>query len=559
MSRRVAGRIGLPVALLALLPLAGSLPPPAPAPAAQAGRPGVRPKIRTMEVVPLPGPNPQRLVQVEATFERPPDPGRPVRVAPGGRSIPLSDDGRGGDRAAGDGIFSARVPVAPAMLRFLRKRGGVERVGPDASFRGRQRVGARDPGLTRATEIGRSLIITDLGVIEDPLRTYDPYTKRGNPKGVWTFGHLMTRLARSTGHDVHPALFTLKWLESWERDQLVNGFPVPARPAVRQQIIQDWNATTGHGKILDVDLAPFRLMAIVNRLDLRDNLLFGEGSAGEGRFIFCPIDVETGRPLPFTVIFEFVIVRADFAGVEQWARSWHALKDPRLRIGGEYNRALERLTDQFFAPAGADQAALVQVRTSDAALAQPLDLREFRLNRANGQLEIFPVAWNPDPAWNRTPVLARYIDENLALILDNDHEIPGQFAGRPFLGGAAPSPDGFFWDGPPGHTVQDAPHIEARHKLSLSTCNGCHGADAFPAGTPGAARFHVVPREAGRPSALSGFMTGGGVGGFQIPDPAVGTVVRTFSDLERRAEDLDGLLQLGSDYELGRAPLNMSH
>src|SRR5690606_792741 len=109
------------------------------------------------------------------------------------------------------------------------------------------------------------------------------------------------------------------------------------------------------GRRLDLSKAPFRLLAIVNRIDLRsDGGGYGGGGviggpiraadapgamiapdamiapapmpvhAGEGRFVFGVLDPQ-GRPLPFTVIFEYELPASDPREVLGWARSWHAL------------------------------------------------------------------------------------------------------------------------------------------------------------------------------------------------------------------------------------------
>ena len=41
----------------------------------------------------------------------------------------------------------------------------------------------------------KSLLITDLRVVEDPARTYNVVDQTGNPTGAWTFGELMKNMA----------------------------------------------------------------------------------------------------------------------------------------------------------------------------------------------------------------------------------------------------------------------------------------------------------------------------------------------------------------------------
>jgi len=98
------------------------------------------------------------------------------------------------------------------------------------------------------------------------------------PAGVWSFGYLMRQMAPTP--EAAPAM-TLKLLQHWLSDQVVNGFTVQARPAMQQQLIDIW-PRTANGE-LDLDQSPLTLQAIVNRIDTRN---LAENSAGEGRFVF---------------------------------------------------------------------------------------------------------------------------------------------------------------------------------------------------------------------------------------------------------------------------------
>jgi hypothetical protein len=76
----------------------------------------------------------------------------------------------------------------------------------------------------------------------------------------------------------------------WETAQQVNDQSVLERLQIRNKIIIPWeNASGGPHAPLNLAKAPFRLLAIVNRIDLRDNFAYGGGggSAGEARFVFC--------------------------------------------------------------------------------------------------------------------------------------------------------------------------------------------------------------------------------------------------------------------------------
>ncbi len=152
-----------------------------------------------------------------------------------------------------------------------------------------------------------------------------------------------------------PALVK-QWLDSFERRQDVNDFPLPPRPAMRARLTRLWmakdGATTFAAWTPNLANAPFRLLAIVYRPDLgvvdRDGTI---RSAGEARFVFTALDLSKVRPLdeapplPFTVIFEYGLRASDRDGVKAWAERWHRLGG--MAFGADYNAALQAITDSF--------------------------------------------------------------------------------------------------------------------------------------------------------------------------------------------------------------------
>src|SRR5262249_8302945 len=123
----------------------------------------------------------------------------------------------------------------------------------------------------------KSLLINDPSVVGtgDPTRTWDPCTGVGTKLGAFTFGNLMTEMTNQPLTGTPPSSFGRQWLKPWQSNQPLNTFNVPARPNINTQIINPWLAARG-GASLDLGIAPFRLLAIVNRLDLRT------GSGGYG-------------------------------------------------------------------------------------------------------------------------------------------------------------------------------------------------------------------------------------------------------------------------------------
>jgi len=357
-------------------------------------------------------------------------------------------------------------------------------------------------------DIDRELMITDLSVVEDPERTFDGCV--GNPTGAWAFGSLMTHMAG----DNDPAEFTLNWLEQWTMDQELNGFVSPARLSIEEQVIQPWMARSG-GESLDMEKAPFRLLAIVNRLDLRKTDVDGDFHAGEGRFVFGLVDVEAGcMPLEFVVIFEYGQPADSVAQIQDWAHAWHGLS--ASDFGPDYNASLEVVTTAFAGP-GADASkpngsSINQIRTNEIALDGPWELREFRV-QPEGQLAQVSVKQEPGDAMKNSPELAEWINDNEADVLASTHVVPAEM-----LGPAAPVTG--LW-APVGVDNPDA-----RHSFALNTCSGCHQAET------GAPFLHVGSRFPGEETPLSAFLVGG-----ETMDPVSGAI-RSFNDLERRMFDL---------------------
>jgi len=140
----------------------------------------------------------------------------------------------------------------------------------------------------------KELFITDcLGgrrLLPDHLVRPCPVPVAPATRGAWTFGKLVEGIF---GTAVPATLSTevTRFLNEWAFVQVVNGELVPARPAVNAHIINPWLAASG-GVQLDMKKAPFRLLAIVARLDLRQNAPW---TAGECRFVFGLLDAAAIR------------------------------------------------------------------------------------------------------------------------------------------------------------------------------------------------------------------------------------------------------------------------
>lgn len=490
-------------------------------------------------------------------------------------SVALRDDGTAGDEKAGDGIFTAVTSVPRAFLEERLRLG--ERLASGnataAVFRNRELTKARIPidrGLIEQTKGSiilspfdfppgpppgppppppaplfddHSLLINAVNVVRDPTRTANPCAA-GTPFGKWSFGYLVREMANQGMTGMNPSTMTSQWLQQWLAPQLINGFSVAARTQMQTQVIAPWLAASGGGT-LDLTKAPMRLMAIVNRLDLRDNVGYGSGSPGELRFVFAV----TGPPpacsaKPFTVIFEYGVPPKSCPQLKAYAQQWLALSTMTPGTPA-FNAALEAITDPVVkanaVPSKPNGSALNQLRTNEIALAGPWELREFRLVAATHRLTESTVKLTPDATRNNSATFTSFVNANLVAIHNNTYTVPLTFPLPfiPFLGGSAlvngappppavPPATGFFWRGNPaiGDNV-------ARRIVSVGTCNGCH------AGETKTTFVHIQPlTPPTTPAALSGFLTG-----ITVPDPVLGNpTTHTYNDLLRRHQDLQALL-----------------
>jgi len=357
----------------------------------------------------------------------------------------------------------------------------------------------------------RELEIRDVSVVDDPIRT--------GPGGAWTFGKLMEAMA-PTPADA-PAMVEAM-LSSFLTQQTVNSFPLPPRFGA-QQVLDSMRGQDGK---LDLSLSPqaFRLLAIVNRIDLSD---VSASTAGEGRFVFgfAPF----GQTLSATLIIEYSIPAGSQAEIVELGKAWHALR--ALPFPSEaYNAALQTVTERFTArnaaPGRTNGSALGQIRTNDFFALTPFawEFREFHLDATSGMLVPAPVAQTPDRSFNFSDRLGRFVLANEPAILAEKHTAPLTFEGAPFQGGNVDASDFFTWQVP-------GVSPETRHRFARNTCNGCHTFSET-----GGAEFQVSPRVPFQESSLSGFLLGADVADFSAG------VIRHFNELGRRGRILHGLV-----------------
>ncbi len=410
-------------------------------------------------------------------------------------------------------------------------------------------------GIPANIHASRELLITDLSVVSDKTRTFDTCADpadQGNPDGAWTFAKLMRAMANKAQTNVDPADFVEQWLKTWEQPRTINGWTVDPRPRVDDLVLNNWPRLNGK---LDLAKSPFRLMAIVNRIDLRQNVAYGGGNAGEVRFVFA-LKCSTSDISTFMVIFEYGVPISGCTAVRDWGEQWHQLGS--MTIGStSFNSALQSLTDKV-TNAGADLtkpngSALNQIRTNESAFRDPPDpenweLREFHIDDTDHQLHQVVVKQAPDSGLNFSAVIADYLNQNQQAILPpelggaGNYQVPLQFpSGTHFLGGSSRNVGQLlFWNDVHGSSSAINSN-DARNQFSLGTCNACHGGE-----TRTLSFLHIKPNATGVAASVSKFLVGDGTlsspSTFTMPDPVVSAQTRTYGDLVRRGQELDALL-----------------
>lgn len=527
-----------------------------------------------------------------------------------GTKVLLRDDGKEGDEVADDRIFSAFIKDEPTTLTeiFNIKNKTIERNNQILTFfSGRSVVKEKvkpidietfingeaiaiGGGIANATVEpsvfdqlkGNSLVITDLAVVQDPTRTFNPCSATGAVNGVWTFKSLMTNIAIQGATpaltSVNADAFVINWVDTelFGQKSLANGdiTTPPVRDNLtnaaspKRKFIAAWlknsSPTTpvtqvniNNWKTLLVNklqFFPVRLLAIVNRLDLRGNFGYAGGTtnAGEGRFVFCFMDSNdncnsfNNGPGTLTIILEYGIPISSCGALKTYAQQWYKLKD--LTLGtGIYNKALQNVTN-VFTKINADpsrptnnNSALNHLRSNEFIMV-PWNIRDFKINGNTGQLNLIHPDLEPRNEANNNTPLAIFVNSTPAIASDGIYAIPDAIKG---VDAQIPSPF-LFWNG------LAITNDLARHKLSLNTCSGCHAGETKNIFT------HIKPANFGFQASLSSFITGLGndddngdidtdpMGTFTVKDPAnrpsASPTLRGFNELLRRANDLETLI-----------------
>ena len=489
---------------------------------------------------------------------------------PSGKTV-LRDDGRGVDETADDGKFSVAIhedlgALEQELDELDKNRGQLEKE-LSVGFKGREIV-QRDISFLRDFrpddfKKGKHIlfppgvlcrILLDVSADHSLMVVHPAVLNSAEASdvahGAWTFGTLMTNIANTPLTGVTAEDLLKSWLLAIQHDGVANTDTAKSRPkiivSIKDAVIRSgspvgsFDATNWQTKPLDPYNLEVNLIAIVNRLDLRGNLGYGQTNSGEGRFIFEIIDPETGTsPLPAaTIIFEYAIPLHTCADLKAYAQKWYDLKNHPLGSPA-YNSALKAITDVFSTanadPTRTNRSALKQIRTNDLVLSADgaWEMREFKLDSATHKFKLSTTAQEPIEKYNEashvdTPPdvnnLVAWINAHAAEVLADKHSVPltvedqVTHAQVPFLGAKARSENGK-WTAP-------GVALDTRHHFSLNTCTGCHRDET-----------NTVFLHVGSGSALSGFLTG-----IDVPDPLQPAVIHHFNDLEFRKGKMEDLL-----------------
>lgn len=289
--------------------------------------------------------------------------------------------------------------------------------------------------------------------------------------GAWSFRARMEDLA---GASDAPEM-TRAWLDSWKTVTSVGAdyAPVTPRPGVDGALVTPWLAKSGSPR-LSMPLAPFRLIAIVNRPDLREEVDGCSGEhLGELRFVYTAEDPATNKAIPMTVIVEVPYPPTRTA--RGWIDAWHALG--QMPFGADYNDALAAITTEALA---SSKRETWRVRTNEIAFVEESnktapstakaswEMRELRFDVATNRLVFTPLQSTPRIDLDNSRSLDVWANENTSSILNGTYVLPGGLQA-----GAAPIPQAFFqWS---RQSTSMAPAV--RDALGMSTCNGCHGGE----------------------------------------------------------------------------------
>ncbi len=299
-----------------------------------------------------------------------------------------------------------------------------------------------------------------------------------------SFRSVVTSLA---GGEARASAFTQAWLDSWTTrtlDGTLYGAAVVPRPAVSHVLACPWlrlrpenvcddTCGTCRERIFDMKKAPFRLVAVVNRLDLGlvEGPCGGVGAVPENaeiRLVFTAVRPGTRDPLPFTLIAEYGAGAHSRGDILRLARTLHEIA--ALPSGARYEEAVATFVRPFVRG-----GSLEQIRTNEIAFGAPSglpwELREFHLGAgAAGVPRLVPsmLTRTPDLSFDGSPALSSWLGRNGGDVVEGAAwTLP-----EPLQAATAWTTNAnFTWEKGGVGAVADG----VLASFNRATCNGCHG------------------------------------------------------------------------------------
>lgn len=273
-------------------------------------------------------------------------------------------------------------------------------------------LSSAEPFKLHEVSVEKEMLITAVEVVD---------SHEANYPGVWSFGHLMDE----TFGPAESRKVLAGWLESWANGSgpgCTDEQRFPGRENFHKMVIAPWKARDRYQDsqkepwLPNLSNAPFRLLAIVNRMDLAkpetpastadgspggysSGSSFANADGGEARFIFGAVNPK-GEPLEggMTVIFEYGLDAPQRTRAIDWAQGWHRLgehqafddayradlvkftrlftdKRPKTETRPANQPAKTDLHERLREEAASESRQLIRIRTNDGACGK---LREFR-------------------------------------------------------------------------------------------------------------------------------------------------------------------------------------
>jgi len=393
---------------------------------------------------------------------------------------------------------------------------------------------------------------------------------------------MIKREAEKNG--IAPSTYISSLMNAWRGTVSINGQTVP--PLLGPTVAGWWSMFAGGNTNYPLHKAPFFLIAMTSRLDLRMHRPAGEPLGGEVHFVFATLGAQQNNPTcptvmyspVTTIIFEYSPAKADDNQVRDYARRWLDLSN---LSGSAYLTALQNLTEEVI-----NNGKLLRIRTNEGPEtgkdAGPVfgstgwDLAEFEPNPTTKLLQRTTIKQSPtmDLAGNNSQQLSDWIwsqrdalyanafdyevgrigTRSVTMLPIGNYSVPDKFPGtqtwfRGSLNRVA-SAGVEYWSGPnptglPAGSEGD--WSDARFRFSVGSCRGCHGSDT------GTAFNHIRANQPGTEPHLSDFL----LGSVNVTDPVTGAG-RQFDEMFRRENDLRNLVNgspvmlpiFGNNYEV---------